>query len=119
MELSQTEDYKIWSGYAFESICIKHIPQIKKAMSIGGVYSIASSFLKKGSKTEKGAQIDLVLDRNDQIINLFEMKFYNKPFVVTKEYAQNLQNKMHVFEDTTKTRKHLFWTMVPGPLGAR
>jgi hypothetical protein len=110
--LSQTQDYKIWSGYAFEGICIKHLAQIKNALSIGGVYSLASSFLKKGTKTEKGTQIDLVLDRNDQVIHLFEMKFYNKPFTVSKEYAQNLQNKKHIFEETTKTRKHLFLTLV-------
>lgn len=110
--LSQTQDYKIWSGYAFEGICIKHLPQIKKAMSIGGVYSVASSFLKKGSKTEKGTQIDLVLDRNDHTINLFEIKFYNKSFTVSKEYAQVLQNKKDVFEETTKTRKHLFMTLI-------
>lgn len=110
--LSQTQDYKIWSGYAFEGICIKHLPQIKKALSIGGVYSVASSFLKKGNKTEKGTQIDLVLDRNDHTINLFEIKFYNKSFSVSKEYAQNLQNKKHIFEETTKTRKHLFLTLI-------
>jgi uncharacterized protein len=110
--LSQTQDYKIWSGYAFEGICIKHLPQIKKALSIGGVYSLASSFLKKGTKTEKGTQIDLVLDRNDHTINLFEMKFYNKAFTVSNEYAQNLQNKKNVFEETTKTKKQLFLTLI-------
>jgi uncharacterized protein len=110
--LSQTQDYKIWSGYAFEGICIKHLPQIKKALSIGGVYSTASSFLKKGTKTEKGTQIDFVLDRNDQTINLFEIKFYNKSFIVSKEYAQILENKKHIFEETTKTRKHLFLTLI-------
>ena len=110
--LSQTQDYKTWSGYAFEGICIKHLPQMKKAMSIGGVYAIASSFLKKGTASDKGTQIDLVLDRKDQTINLFEMKFYNKPFVLTKDYAQNLTNKRHIFEETTKTRKLLFITLV-------
>jgi uncharacterized protein len=110
--LSQTQDYKVWSGYAFEGICIKHLPQIKKALSIGGVYSLASSFLKKGTKTEKGTQIDLVLDRNDHTINLFEMKFYNKAFTVSKEYAENLQNKKDVFEETTKTKKQLFVTLI-------
>jgi uncharacterized protein len=112
LELSQTQEYKIWCGYAFENICLKHISQIKKALGIAGVYSTASSFLKKGTKTEKGTQIDLVLSRNDQIINLFEMKFYNQNFTVSKEYAQNLQSKKWVFEAETKTRKHLFLTLL-------
>ena len=112
MELSQTQDYKIWSGYAFESICLKHIPQIKKALSIAGMYSTSASFLKKGTATEKGAQIDLLLDRNDRIINIFEIKFYTDTFTLTKEYALNLKSKMRVFRDTTKTRKHLFLTLI-------
>ncbi len=110
--LSQTQDYKSWSGYAYENICLTHLPQIKKAMSIGGVYSEASSFLKKGTDTEKGTQIDLLLDRNDQIINIFEIKFYNDTFAITKEYAQNLTNKLRVFKQTTDTRKHLFLTLI-------
>jgi uncharacterized protein len=53
LELSQTQEYKIWCGYAFENICLKHIPQIKKALGIAGVYSTASSFLKKAPKQNK------------------------------------------------------------------
>ena len=70
------------------------------------------SFLKKGTATEKGTQIDLLLDRNDRIINIFEMKFYNDTFSISKDYAQNLKSKMRVFKDTTKTPKHLFLTLV-------
>jgi uncharacterized protein len=112
LQLAQSQEYKIWCGYTFESICIKHIQQIKKAMSIGGVYSVASSFLKKGTDTEKGTQIDMLLDRNDQIISIFEMKFYNDTFTISKEYAQNLKEKLRIFKATTKTRKHLFLTFV-------
>ncbi len=110
--LSQTPEYKIWCGFAFENVCLRHIPQIKHALSIGGVYSVASSFAKKGTKTEKGTQIDLILDRKDQVINLFEIKFHNKAFVVSKAYAENLTQKIHVFEEATKTRKHIFLTMI-------
>ncbi len=110
--LSQTQAYKIWTGYTYESICIKHLPQIKKALSIAGVYSVSSSFLKKGTETEKGVQIDLLLDRNDHVINLFEMKFHNKLFTISKEYATRLVDKMAIFEEASKTRKHLFLTLV-------
>jgi len=103
---------KIWTGYAFENICFKHLSQIKKALSIGGVYSISSSFYKKGTKTEKGTQIDLLIDRNDHVINLFEIKFYNKVFTVSKDYAQKLKDKMDIFEETTKTRKQLFLILI-------
>ena len=110
--LSQAPNYKIWCGYAFENLCLKHLTQIKKALSIGGVYAVSSSFLKKGNKTEKGTQIDLLLDRNDQIINIFEIKYANEAFKVSKAYAQTLKNKLGIFKATTQTRKHLFLTFI-------
>jgi len=73
---------------------------------------MSSSVYKKGTKTEKGTQIDLLIDRNDQVINLFEIKFYNKAFSLTKEMAQNLKEKIDIFEETTKTRKQLFLTLI-------
>ncbi len=111
-QLSQTQEYKIWCGYAFENICLKHVPEIKKALGIGSVYATSSTFYKKGTKKEIGTQIDLLLDRNDQIINIFEIKFYNKAFTVSKSYAKTLKTKLNVFEEATKTRKHLFLTLV-------
>lgn len=110
--LSQTQVYKTWTGYAFENICLKHIPQIKKALDIAGVYSLSSSFYKQGTTTEKGVQIDLLIDRNDQVINLFEIKFLSKEFALTKEYAEKLRQKLWVFQETTQTRKQLFLTLI-------
>ena len=110
--LSQTQAYKIWSGYAFESICIKHLSQIKKALSIAGVYATASSYQKRGTATEEGVQIDLLLDRNDQIINLFEIKFHNKIISFSKNMAEKLKKKKDLFEETSKTRKHVFLSLI-------
>ena len=114
--LSQTQQYKMWSGYTFESICLKHLPQIKKALSIGGVYAISSSFFKKGSITKKGIQIDLLLDRKDQVINLFEIKFHEKKIIMTKAYAKILEEKKEVFQNATKTNKLLLWVFI-APFG--
>jgi len=111
-QLSQTQTFKIWSGYAYENICLKHIPQIKEALKIAGIYSISSSFYKKGSGTEKGAQIDLLIDRNDQVINLFEIKFYNTEWSLTETYAKTLRNKLRVFQETTKTNKYLMLSLI-------
>lgn len=110
--ISQTQAYKIWSGYAFESLCIKHLPQLKKALEIGGVYTVSSSFYKKGTATEQGTQIDLVLDRKDNIINLFEIKFYDKTFSLSKDYAQKIKDKKDIFALETKTKKLLHWVIV-------
>lgn len=105
--LSQTQSYKIWCGYAFENICLKHISNIKKALEIGGIYSTSSSFLKLGTSEEKGAQIDLVIDRSDHVINLVEVKFYNVEFSITKDYAQKLRDKIRVFQENTKTNRQV------------
>jgi len=110
--LSQTQAYKIWSGYAFENLCLKHIPAIKKALGIAGVFSRSYSFFKKGSKNEKGGQIDLVIDRNDDVINLCEIKFHHETFSITKSYANQLRNKRGIFRESSKTKKHLMLTMV-------
>lgn len=99
-----------WAGLAFEQICLSHIQQIKEALSIGGVLSQSSSWRSKVS--EKGAQIDLIIDRRDQVVNLCEAKFSINPFRINKSYAENLRNKIGTFRNETKTRKALFLTMI-------
>ena len=69
-------------------------------------------FSKPGTDTEQGTQIDLIIDRNDHVINLIEIKFYNTEFTITKAYAKQLRDKMRVFQETTKTKKQLFLTMI-------
>jgi len=91
---------------------MKHIPQIKKALGISGVYAETSSFYKKGTKEEKGTQIDLLLDRNDKVINVFEIKFYNSEIIVTEAYAKLLREKLRIFQETTNTRKYLMLSMI-------
>lgn len=110
--LSQTQTAKTWSGYAYENICLKHVKQIKNALNIGGVHSVNSSFHKKGTADVSGAQIDSLIDRNDNVINLIEVKFYNTEFTISKEYALRLRDKMRIFADTTKTKKQLLITMM-------
>jgi len=110
--LSQTQAFTSWSGYAFESLCLKHIPQIKKALSIAGIYSLSSSFYKKGTATDKGIQIDLLIDRSDHTINLLELKFYKENFTLTKVYAEQLRTKMSIFRKATKTTKQLSWVLL-------
>lgn len=107
--------YISWSGFAFESVCQKHTEQIKTAVTIGaGVRTGVSAwrhFPPRGSKM-KGAQIDLLLDRNDGIINLCEMKFSKDEFVIDKIYADELDNKVQVFQQETKTKSTIFPTMI-------
>ncbi len=110
--ICQTPAFKIWSGYAFENLCLKHTFQIKKALGIHGIISNEYAWSVKGDMQQKGSQIDLVIDRADNCINLVEVKFYDTEFEITKAYEQQLRDKIHSFRATTKTRKSVFLTMI-------
>ncbi len=102
--------HKAWSGYSFELLCQMHVWQIQKALGISGVHSDVSGWRSKTA--ENGAQIDLLIDRNDNIINLCEMKYANKEFVITKSQDANLRNKRAAFIEESKTRKTVHITLV-------
>ena len=114
IKVSASPAYKIWSGMAFEAVCLKHVDQIKKALGIHGIQSEESTwrFVPGKGKKEKGAQIDLLIDRKDRCINLCEMKFYTGEFSIDKSYAGELEQKLEVFAEKTKTKKTLFLTMI-------
>jgi AAA+ ATPase superfamily predicted ATPase len=112
LRLSRETSWKSWSGYAFESLCLKHQLQIKKAIGIEDVYTETSAWRLKSKRNNKGAQIDLLFDRQDHCINICEMKFSVSEFTIDKAYAEELKRKLEVFFENTKTKKTLFLTMI-------
>jgi len=105
--------WKSWSGYAFEAICYKHIGQIGQALCLSPT-AIPNTWRyvpKKGSN-EKGAQIDLLFDRDDDAVTICEIKYTDQPFMLDKAHANNLLNKMDVFKARTKTNKQIFLAMI-------
>ena len=110
--LCNKSTYIAWSGYAFENICMMHIDQIKKALGISGIYSTTSSWLFKGNDTLPGCQVDMIIDRADQTINLCEAKFTKENFAITKSYAAQLRMKKSVFRQATQTKKATFTTLL-------
>lgn len=113
LKLSAGASWKSWSGLAYESICMKHIDQIKNAIGIKDVYSEVSVWrYQPKSNGEQGAQIDMLIDRADRCINLCEMKFASDTFEITKAYSREFENKLKIFQAQTKTKKSLFITMV-------
>lgn len=109
---SNEQSWKIWCGYAFEDICLKHVPQIKKALGIASVYTEQSVWRYLPKAGETGTQIDLLMDRQDNCINLFELKFYNTAFSLDKDDAENLAIKRQIFIEKTGTRKNVFITLL-------
>ena len=101
-----------WQGFSFETICLAHLSQIKQKLGISGIATTASSWRTLGTTSAPGAQVDLVIDRSDRVINLCEMKFSVEPYTITKAYADQLRNRMALFRAETHTRKSLVNTMV-------
>ncbi|MEX0813834.1 MAG: ATP-binding protein [Chitinophagales bacterium] len=107
---SNGQAYKSWLGFSFETVCLKHIEEIKKALGIAAVDSENHSWSDKNE--DEGAQIDLLIDRADNVINICEMKFYSAEFTIDKKYANELRNKVNLFRENSNTRKNLFLTMI-------
>jgi AAA+ ATPase superfamily predicted ATPase len=97
---------RTWSGYSFEQLCLHHIRQIKNKLGISGIQSDICSW-----KTEN-AQIDLLIDRRDQTINLCEIKFSQSEYEITKQYDEHLRKRIEEFRSVTKTRKALHQTFI-------
>ncbi len=110
LKLIDSPHHRAWSGYAFEQVCLAHTPQIKKALGISGIETETSSW--KSVQAKNGAQIDLVIDRRDGVINLCEMKFSISPFIIDKKYDAELRNKIGAFKADTQTKKSVFLTML-------
>lgn len=107
-----TSIVKSWQEYAFENLCLKHVEGIKQTLGISGVLTSESSFYKRNDKKTSGCQIDLLIDRADNAINICEMKFYTGAYNLTQDTINDLQQKRNVFEETTKTKKQLFLTLI-------
>ena len=100
-------DVASWRGIAFEEVCLQHISQIKYALQIGAVSSQESSLIVKGSEEADGMQIDLLIERADDAVNVCEMKFYKAPYVVTKGYAQVLDSRLQALEEKNPAKTFL------------
>lgn len=101
-----------WSGYAFEDVCRAHIRQIKNALGIGDVNTRESSWIVPGTKTERGMQVDLLIDRDDRKICLCEMKFSQGRFSVERDYAEKLQERIRRTMEFTRNTKPIISVLV-------
>ncbi len=102
-----------WKGLAFERLCFSHISQIRKALGISGVLSGVYSWRHVPDDVNpSGVQIDMLIDRADNIVDICEMKWSSSPFSITREYAEKLRLKASVFSTVTKTKKGVHLVLV-------
>jgi hypothetical protein len=105
-----------WAGYAFEAICLKHVTQIRKALFIPrGALAGSWRYQKQGregSENSEGAQIDLLFDRNDDVVTLCEIKYCQNPFEIDKQYALVLERKIKIFKEHSKINKNIYLSII-------
>lgn len=108
-----------WEGPAFERVCLGHVRQIKQALGIAGVQTQVYSWQAKDDPVlGDGAQIDMVIDRADQIVNLCEMKFSTREYAIEKADDESLRHKAGRFADAQKTHKAVHLTLIT-PFGIK
>ncbi|NCI47251.1 AAA family ATPase [Sediminibacterium soli] len=112
LRLSKTPSWASWSGYAFESVCLKHLDQIMAGLGIADTLVKPSVWRHASDKGKTGAQIDLLLDRDDHTISVCEIKFSTEEYTITSRYADDLARRREVFAEVSKTKKAIFLTMV-------
>ena len=105
-----------WSGLSFEMLCLSHLAQIKQSLGISGVQTLACSW--RSVYSEPGAQIDLLIDRKDETVNVCEIKYVGGEFEITKDYEAKLEAKLQAFMEETRTRKSLLLTLIT-PYGVK
>ena len=103
-----------WMGLAFERICLMHIQAIKNKLGITGVITEINSWYCKADPDKGifGSQIDLLIVRKDQVINLCEMKYSNSDYTVTKAVDQDIRRKIDDLQTATGTRYAIYPTLI-------
>ena len=104
--LQRTPAFYAWAGYSFELLSLLHVEQIKRRLGISGVLTHAYSW--RSAK----AQADLVIDRNDNTINLCEMKFCEDIFEIDNHYEEALRKKVSTFLSDVSPHKSLQLTLI-------
>lgn len=111
---SDNQSVITWQGLTFELLCITHIKQIRNALQIGGVATEVTVWFDKPDRdsTNRGSQIDLIIERADRIIHLCEMKFTQGKYRITSDYEEHIRNRMELFREKTSTKKTLVNTFI-------
>ena len=110
--LSDTAAVTAWKGLAFENVCFNHIRQIKNCLGISGVSTSESLWSKRGGDMTDGAQIDLIIERKDNIINMCEIKFYSDLFTATKEFHFTLERRKKLLAEIIPKKAAIHNTLI-------
>ena len=103
-----------WMGLAFERVCMEHIEQIKVKLGISGVLTEVNSWYCKADLDNGvfGSQIDMLIVRKDQVINLCEMKYSQSEYTITEKVDRNIRNKISDLITISGTKYAIYPTII-------
>jgi uncharacterized protein len=104
IQMAQNQRFKIWMGYAFERLVLQHIPKLKQQLGIASVYTEVYNLYK-------AMQVDLLLDRKDNVVNFCEIKNYDAPFKISKDFYENTLQKLDYFRSIAP-KKQIIYTLI-------
>ncbi|MCR5517399.1 MAG: ATP-binding protein [Lachnospiraceae bacterium] len=101
-----------WRGIAFERVCFNHIRQIKKVLEIGGVSTTYSAWIKRDDDNEEGTQIDLIITRSDNVVNMCELKYYGDDYSVKKDYYRKILRRQELLREVIPAKVSIQSTLI-------
>ena len=113
MQSNATSDIMAhWRGIAFEQVCWHHLAQIKRALGIDGVRTSVSAWNIAGSEVQTGAQVDMLIIRGDNVVNLCEMKFCQTQYSFDMEEEQKLLHRIETLKNSLRARQNVHPTLI-------
>ena len=102
-----------WRGHAFERLWMEHVQQIKSRLGISGVYTEVYSWYRAASRDVRGAEVDLLIDRRDGIVNLCEMKYSSMgPYALKKEEDDRIQRRIQAYREVIGVKRSIHLTLI-------
>ena len=80
-------------------------------MGINGIISSESAWTKKADD-EEGAQIDMLIIRKDNAVNMCEIKFYSDDFTVNKDYYRTVQRRIEMLSKKLSPKSSIYSTLI-------
>ena len=105
-----TPEINTWLGQAYERVCLMHSEQILQALHLDTISTQQYSWRSKVSLP--AAQIDLIIERADDMINLCEVKYSKDYYQIDKEEDEKIRHRLSAFQNETGTRDGIFVTMI-------
>ena len=101
-----------WRGITFEQVCFEHVGQIKRALGVENVASKESAWIVRGDNDHGGTQIDMLIVRDDRVVNLCEMKFLSKEYEPTADDEMKLRARIATLQEQLSFKQVVHLTLV-------